>query len=222
MIEWKPLFALVALTLCAGCAGIESLNEAGRPTDLYSLTPKSTFDPGLPRIDQQIVVEEPTATAAVNTNRMAVFPSPLEVEYLPRARWVDRAPLIVQALLVESFENSDKVAAVGRSTVGLRADYIIVSDLREFQASVISGDTADGPLLVEVRINIKIVDDWEDQIIASRSFEEQVVAQGDSALEIAQAFDTARGRALRESVEYSLRRIFSHARANPRPDTAKR
>lgn len=54
-------------------------------------------------------------------------------------RWVDRAPLIVQALLIESFENTDRVPAVGASGVGLRADYYVVPDLREFQAQVPPG-----------------------------------------------------------------------------------
>lgn len=212
----RLVFPLIALAL-SGCAGIESLNEAGRPTDLYSLTPKSTFAAGLPRIDQQIVVEEPTATAAVNTDRIAVFPTPLQVEYLPRARWVDRAPLIVQALLVESFENSGKVAAVGRSTAGLRADYIIVSDLREFQANLVTDDLATAPLEIDVRLNIKIVDDWEDKIIASRSFEFKVLSESDEPLQIAQAFDKALGKTMRGAVEFSIREIYSHARANPRP-----
>lgn len=217
-LSFRLLLPLLALAL-SGCAGLESLNEAGRPTNLYSLTPKSTFPTGMPKISSQIVVEEPTATAAVNTDRIAVFPSPLQVEYLPRARWVDRAPLIVQALLVESFENSGKVGAVGRSTAGLRAEYIIVSDLREFQANLTSPDLATSPLEIDVRLNIKVVDDWEDKIIASRSFEEKMISAGDDPLQIAQAFDQALGRAMRKAVEFSIREIDAHSRANPRPNT---
>ena len=138
------VFALV--TALSGCAGLTSLNSAATPTDLYLLTPKSTFDPSLPRLRQQIVVAEPTATAAVSTDRIAVQPSPFEVEYLPRARWVDRAPLIIQALLIESYENSGRVDAVGRSAIGLSADYIIVTDVREFQARVPDGAPEGSPL----------------------------------------------------------------------------
>lgn len=212
----KPVLLGATLLLSGGCAGLGLLNEASTPNDLYALTPKSTFDPNLPRLQQQIVVEEPTATAAVDTDRIAVQPSPLEVQYVPGARWVDRAPLIVQALLIESYENSGKVGAVGRSTVGLRADYAIVTDLREFQARIPNAET-EGPLEVHVRLNIKVIDAFEDRIIASNSFEELAVATTDDMGDIAVAFDEALGDTMRDAVEWSVRKIHSHAARQPRP-----
>lgn len=209
--------AVLGALVLSGCAGIGTINRAATPTDLFVLTPKSTFDSGLPRLSQQIVVEEPTATASVDTDQIAVHPTPLQVEYLPRVRWVDRAPLIVQALLIESFENSGKVAAVGRSTVGLRPDYTIVTDVREFQAHLPESEDKDAPLVIHVRLNIKVVDSFRDQIIGSSSFEEEVLAKSDENLDIAQAFDEALGRTMRRSVEWSIRKIYGHAQKNPRP-----
>lgn len=209
------LLTLAAVAL-GGCAGLGTLKQASKPNDLYLLTPKSTFASSLPRIQMQIVVEEPTATAAVNTDQIAVQPTPLQVQYLPRARWVDRAPLIVQSLLVESYENSGKVAAVGRSTVGLRADYLIVPDLREFQGIVIAETENAKTVRVEVRMNIKIVDAAEDKIIASSSFSEDVVSASDQTPDLVNAFDIALGRAMRDAVEWSVRRINTHATINAR------
>ncbi|MBO9407537.1 membrane integrity-associated transporter subunit PqiC [Shimia sp. R9_1] len=202
----------------SGCTGIETLNRATTPTDLYTLTPKSTFASGLPRIRQQIVVEEPTASSAVNTDQIAVQPTPYQIEYLPRARWVDRAPVIVQNLLVESYENSGKVRSVGRSSVGLRPDYVIVTDLREFQARLpvveVEGTEA---LKIDVRLNLKIVDSFNNQIIDSKSFEAVVQTASDEIEDVILAFDTALGRTMRNSVEWSVRSIYSHAQKNPRP-----
>ncbi|MEM9551791.1 MAG: ABC-type transport auxiliary lipoprotein family protein [Pseudomonadota bacterium] len=210
-----PAIALAALTVLSGCAGLATLTSVATPSELYSLTPKNTFDPGLPRLREQIVVEEPTATAAVDTDRIAVQPSPLQVQYLPRARWVDRAPLIVQALLIESYENSGKVGAVGRSAVGLRADYVIVSDLREFQAYLPVTADPDAPLQVDVRLNIKVVDTLEDRIIASQSFEEVVPSATDDADDLAFAFDEALGDTMRDAVEWSVRQMHQHAATRP-------
>lgn len=211
------LAALIATLTLGGCTGLGSLSKAATPNDLYTLTPKSTFSSSLPRIGQQIVVEEPTATAAVDTDQIAVQPTPLQVQYLPGARWVDRAPLLVQTLLIESFENTGKVAAVGRSTVGLRADYVIVTDLREFQAQVIEAPDGQRTLRVDVRLNIKIIDEIEDQIIASNSFEELEPSKSDKAPDLAAAFDEALGDAMRKAVEWSIRNIRDHAAANPAP-----
>ncbi|MEX0283072.1 MAG: ABC-type transport auxiliary lipoprotein family protein [Paracoccaceae bacterium] len=203
------LFSVLAALTLSGCA-ISSIGQATKPNDLYALTPKSTFASDLPRIRSQIVVEEPTATAAVDTDQIAVMPSALQVQYLQRARWVDRAPLIIQALLIESFENTGKVPAVGRSTVGLRADYVIVTDVREFQAIVVKNEAGEEALQIDVRLNVKIIDEFEDQIIASESFEKVRYAASREHLDIATAFDSALGSAMRSAVEWSIRRIARH------------
>ncbi|WP_299897283.1 ABC-type transport auxiliary lipoprotein family protein [uncultured Ruegeria sp.] len=212
----KPAIAILTFALVGGCAGLGTLKQAAKPNDLYLLTPKSTFSSALPRIQKQIVVEEPTATAAVNTDQIAIQPTPFQVQYLPRARWVDRAPLIVQTLLIESFENSSKVAAVGRSTVGLRADYVIAPDLREFQGIVVADPENGDKIRIEVRMNIKVIDEYDDKIIASNSFQENVVAASDQTSDLIKAFDLALGRAMRDAVEWSIRRINTHVTNNPR------
>lgn len=212
----KPAIAILTFALVGGCAGLGTLKQAAKPNDLYLLTPKSTFSSALPRIQKQIVVEEPTATAAVNTDQIAIQPTPFQVQYLPRARWVDRAPLIVQTLLIESFENSGKVAAVGRSTVGLRADYVIAPDLREFQGIVVADPENGDKIRIEVRMNIKVIDEYDDKIIASNSFQENVISASDQTSDLIKAFDLALGRAMRDAVEWSIRRINTHVANNPR------
>jgi cholesterol transport system auxiliary component len=211
----RSLGALAVMALLAGCGGLSTLNSASRPTDLYLLTPKSTFASSLPRVKHQIVVSEPTATAAVATDRITVQPTPLQVEYLPRARWVDRAPVIIQTLLIESFENSGKVDAVGRSSVDLRADYVIVTDVREFQARVPTNADPTSPLEVHVRLNLKIVDAGFDRIIASKSFEKVVATTDDAAPDIIAAFDKALGNVMRNAIEWSLRKIATDAASQP-------
>lgn len=203
----------VLVASLSGCAGISRLQAVATPNELYSLTPKSTFAANLPRIDQQIVVEEPSATAAVSTDQIAVQPTALRVQYLPRVRWVDRAPLIVQSLLIESFENTNRVPAVGSSAIGLRADYYIATDIREFQAIVPPDAGPDAQLQVDVRLNIKLIDAEEDRIIGSRSFSERSVAVSDDPAVVAAAFDEALGDAMRDSVEWSIREIHAHATA---------
>lgn len=203
---------LLFSALLSGCAGLASLTEVATPTDLYVLSPKSTFSASLPRLRQQIVVDQPTATAAVDTDQIAVQPTPLQVQYLPGARWVDRAPLIVQALLIESFENTGKVPAVGSSTIGLRADYLIVTDIREFQAIVPVGAESSA-LQIDVRLNIKIIDAFSDRIIGSRSFEEIVPSPSDTPEDVTTAFDEALGDTMRDAIEWSIREIARHASA---------
>lgn len=226
----RSLVPVLALSLLPGCAAITQLNTVATASDLFTLTPKSTFSANLPTLSEQLVVETPTATAAISGDQIAVQPTPLQVQYLPGVRWVDRAPLIVQTLLIESFENTDRVPAVGASGVGLRADYYVVPDLREFQGQVPSRAAPEAPLQVLVRLNIKIVDAVDQRIIASKSFNELTFSATDAPEEVVAAFDEALGRVLRDSIEWSIRRISAHSaerdrvleslrpRPVPRPD----
>lgn len=117
----------------------------------------------------------------------------------------------MQSLLIESYENSGKVDAVGRSAIGLRADYQIVPDIREFQARVPPDQQPDAPLEAHVRINIKIINDEFDRIIASKSFERYRTSESDDPQDIVSAFDGALGAVMRDIVEWSVRRMHSDA-----------
>lgn len=219
---FRFLLVCGAVALLQGCAGLGQLQRVATPNELYALTPKSTFSSDLPRLDQQIVVEEPSATAAVSTDQIAVQPTPLRVQYLPQVRWVDRAPLIVQALLIESFENSNRVPAVGSSLIGLRADYYIATDIREFQAFLPPDAGPDAPLQIHVRLNIKLIDADEDRIIGSRSFSEVVPSATDDPADVASSFDEALGDAMRDAVEWSIRSIHRHARERAETEARER
>ncbi len=189
----------VLLAGLAACAGI--LPGQGPPADIYTLTPKSTFTPGFARVEWQLVVEEPHAMGAIDTTRIALAKSPTRMDYFASVRWSERAPQMVQTLLVESFENSGRIVSVGREAIGLRSDFNLRTDLREFQAEYY--DLQAGPR-IRVRINAKIVKQPRRTIIASRNFEQVVVADGSSVEAVVAAFDDALGKVLRQTVEWTL------------------
>jgi cholesterol transport system auxiliary component len=190
--------ALGALPL-AGCGGL--LPNSGPAPDLFTLTPKSTFRPDLPNVAWQLVVEEPLATGGLDSNRIAIQPTPIELKYYAEARWSERAPRMVQSLMVESFENTRKIVAVGRQSVGLRSDYNLKSELREFQAEL--GDAGKVPT-VRVRLNLKLVRQPRQEIVASRSFEVKEPAKTGAIRDVVVAFDEALGRVMRRAVEWTL------------------
>ena len=173
----------------------------GPPPVLYRLTPKSTFSEDLPRVDWQLILEVPVADAGLNTTRVALLRTPTQLEYYARSSWTDRAPLMVQTLMIESFENSGRIVAVGRESVGLRADFILKTELREFQAEYHGAENPN----VRVGINVKVVEMPRRTIVASRSFEAEVEAEADAMTEIITAFDEALGKVLKHLVEWTLR-----------------
>ena len=176
----------------------------GPPPDLYTLTPKSTFDANLPATDMQIVVEEPLAAGGLNSARIALRTKPIELQYFARSSWTERAPRMVQTLLVESFESSGGIVSVGRQAVGLRSDYNLKSELREFQAEYFQEGQ---PPVIRVRLNAKLVRQPRRNIVGSVNFEATAQARGEDIDSIIVAFDEALGKVLRHTVEWTLRSV---------------
>ncbi len=203
--------AAAAILLTAACSG-SLLPGQAPPPKLYDLTPKSTFEEGLPTVDWQLLVESPIAAAGINTSRIALKRSPTTLDYFANAEWTDRAPALVQTLIIESFENTDKIVSVGRETVALRSDYSLKLELREFQADYYSDrDTPitgpDSPPVVNVRINAKLVKMPERIIIASNTFDFKIDSASNTLDDIVLAFNEALGKVLKRVVGWTLRTV---------------
>ncbi len=199
--------AIGIVALLMGCVG--ALPGSGAPPKLYDLSPKNTFDPALPKVAWQVIVQEPVAAASIDTNRIAVRQTPLTIEYYKGVAWVDRAPRMVQTLIIESFENTGKILSVGREAVGLRADYLLKTELREFEAET---DKAGKPQAV-VRINVKLVRMPDRVIVANETFEARQPADAAGIDGIVAAFDDALGKVLKRTVEWALRQAASLPRS---------
>lgn len=189
-----------------GCAAAASSIFLGDPPAQYTLTPKSTFDSTLPTVSWQLLIEPPVAASALDSVRIALKEDPFEIQYFANVAWSARAPAMVQTLLVESFENSERIVSVGRESIGLRADYVLKSELREFQAEYgAPGMAAGAPPQVRVRLNAKLVRIPQRLIIASQNFERLEAPSSNRTLSIIEAFDVALGGVIRNIVEFTLR-----------------
>ncbi|WP_152613388.1 ABC-type transport auxiliary lipoprotein family protein [Inquilinus limosus] len=126
----------------AGCGGISALAPAA--PQVYELTPKNTFATDLPKVTWQLLVDMPTANAGIDTDRIAISETQTSLDYFAKVAWVDRAPAMVVGLLVESFENTGKIVSVGRQISGLRANYVLQPEIREFRAERWQGPALPG------------------------------------------------------------------------------
>ena len=196
---------IVRMAVCAAAAAslaaCQLLNAVTEPIDLYTVTPKSTFDPDLPAVYWQLAVEAPAAAANLSTGRIAIALTPTSSDYYANAAWTDRAPLMVQTRIVDSFENTRKIVAVSRESIELRANYVLQPDLRNFEALYYYGM----PPIVRVRIIAKLVRLPDRQIIGVASFERCVRARADKIPKVVEAFDQALGSVIKRLVSWTLR-----------------
>lgn len=206
----KPrIYKLSLLAISALCLSFTACVNpldlvSGEPPRLFDLTPKSTFDDDLPKVKARITIDVPTAAAGLNTARIAVKPTPTQFEYYARAQWVDVVPVMTQTLLLESFDNSEKVDVLGRGAYGLRADYGLIVNIREFQAEY-QGDKA--PPNVQIGFQIRLVEMPRRKTIASTAVTGLSKAKSRKMNDIVIAFDEAFGRASKDLVGWTLRRV---------------
>jgi cholesterol transport system auxiliary component len=197
----QAIVGMASCTLLGALAGCGVLQSVNTPVNLYTLTPKTTFPEGMPKVDWQLVVETPVSAASLDTPRIALQRTMLTFEYYADAAWTDNAPAMVQTLLIESFEATHRISGVGREAIGLRPDYILMTDLREFEA-VYDGDN---PVpTIWVRMNAKLVKLPERRIVVSDTFGEELPAAGSKLPDIVAAFDEALGHVLKKIVMFAL------------------
>lgn len=195
---------MAALAGMGGLAltGCESVLPGSGPSPrLFRLTPKSTFPKEQPPVDWQLLVETPYASASLNTVRIGLMPNLTQFDYYALANWTDRAPLMVQSLIVESFENSGRIVAVGRESVGLKPDFVLKLDMREFQAEAFRTPGQHQP---RVGFSVKLVEMPDRLIVASTAIERTGTADAQVLSEIIAAWDEALGSALKELVNWTL------------------
>ena len=118
-------------------AGLERLAGGGKPTapQVYDLTAPTQFREIASAPRGQLTVAEPTALIVFETRKILVRPIPSEDPTFANAEWSDNVPRLLQAKIIQSFENAGLSQAVARPTEGIAADKQLTIDIRKFQIS---------------------------------------------------------------------------------------
>lgn len=176
---------------------------SGPPPSLYVLTAPSPDTPAA-RIDAQLVVEEFSAPAALNTSRIVFQPSPNEIKYYAGARWADRAPAMIASLLVETLSDTGRFSAVVGPGNQARTDISLIGDIRAFGAfRDADAGLGDGATKVRVALFVSLVNARDRRVVASREFSAEAPA-GSGIDGIVAACDTALDTVLTEIAGWTV------------------
>lgn len=199
----RLVLAFCALSAVSGCSAISAIGGATAPLDVYELRA-----PDQPQASRQLahhlIIELPTTTGALDTDRIMIRPDPLQAQYLPEVRWSDPTPAMLQTLMLRSIESTGAFSYVGRRPLGPGGDYAILAELIDFQAELApDAETA----TVRLRMSVRLLRESDTRIIASRSFSASAISPSSETTAIIAAFDTAAANLLPEFTSWTLARL---------------
>ncbi len=203
---------LLVATLALSLGACSALTGKSEPFAIYS--PQLHF--AAPAADVtvvpwQLLIDVPMASNALANSRLVVMPSPGVLEVFPAARWRDPAPQMLRSLMIEAFDRSGRIVGVSGTSSGVGADFILTTELRDFQI-----DYVEGKPHARVRLVGKLVDRSNNRIVAARLFDAESAARSADVAAAANAFEQALDTLLPELVEWTLQQGSAYWRV-PEP-----
>ncbi|MEE9313747.1 MAG: ABC-type transport auxiliary lipoprotein family protein [Rhizobiaceae bacterium] len=184
--DFKVLKTVRTIAACAAVAFAVSscalVKSPEAPRETYDISAPDDFSGLRGGTRSQILVKLPTALKSIDSDRFIVKPSPAVITYLAGAQWSDTVPRMVQAKLVEAFENTGATGATAKPGDGLVIDYQLVSSIRRFEIS-------NGSAVIE--ISIKLLADKTGLVRETRIFTAKTNSGGDTADAYVAAFDAS-------------------------------
>jgi len=147
----------------------------------------------------QLAIPEPTAVTMLQTQRFLFSPAG-EVPGFAEAMWADSIPRLLQARLIESFENYDIAHAPLRAADVGQTDFQLLIDVRRFRIATDSVPTA------EIGLSARILDK-DGKIVASRLFEESEKFEGFDPPAAVAAFDKAFARLAKSMIGWTVQTL---------------
>jgi phospholipid/cholesterol/gamma-HCH transport system substrate-binding protein len=182
-------------------AGLERMTGVTTPPPKITYDLRALQSQGTPgkTVNVQFAIPEPTAVAMLETQRFLFQPAQ-EYPGFAEAMWADALPKLIQARLIESFENYDLAHAPLRVADVGQTDFQLLIDVRRFRIAVDSKPAA------EIGLSARIVDK-NGKVVASRLFEEsEAFDKVEPAVAVA-AFSDAFGRIAKNMIAWTVQAL---------------
>ncbi len=181
------------LSCAAGIAALAAACSSGPAPTTFDLSAPTQRVPG--QVGAQVAVAEPVTIQTYEADRIIVKDAAGTVSFIGGAQWADRLPRLIQARLIQTFENASRLRAVSRPSDRITADYQLLSEIRAFQI-----DSGANEAVVE--ITVKAVEDRTGRVAAARIFRARTPVAAIDAGTAAQALDKALATVLLDIVRF--------------------
>lgn len=175
----KKINLFILASVLSGCSILG--NE--EPLPLYALE-SGSFQP-THELTTSLAIDVPLSEASLNTNRIALTPSPYRRDYLADGEWPDRLPKVFQDVLLQAFEQKWGATHVNRLSSGLQANFILNSEIEDFSVHQLNTPTPE----VHIRITLKLINMRERNVVAAKTFSETTTIPSPTMEGIVSAFN---------------------------------
>jgi phospholipid/cholesterol/gamma-HCH transport system substrate-binding protein len=168
-------------------AGLERMTGGGKASGIYyslNAVPAPATPPA--PLGKQLAVPDPNALMAFDSEKVLSQNQAGQLEGLGNAKWSDTLPKVMQAKIIQSFENYGSLGEVNRPIEGVTPDYQLLTEIRRFQ--IVQGPQP----VAEAEIAAKLAGS-EGQIVAARIFSAKEPVQSKDEAEGARALNAAFG-----------------------------
>jgi len=182
-------------------AGLEKTMGGGTPAQKITYDLHAPQNPGTASktIKGQLAIPEPTAVAMLETQRFLFSPAQ-DYPGFADVIWADSIPKLLQARLIEGFENYDIAHAPLRVADIGQTDFQLLIDVRRFRIAT------DSQPVAEIGLSARIVDK-NGKVIASRLFEDSEKLDKVEPPAAVAAFNGAFGRIAKEMIAWTVQAL---------------
>jgi phospholipid/cholesterol/gamma-HCH transport system substrate-binding protein len=182
-------------------AGLDKTMGGGTPAQkiTYDLRAPQNLGPVNKTIKGQLAIPEPTAVAMLETQRF-LFSPVKDYPGFADALWADSIPKLLQARLIEGFENYDIAHAPLRVADLGQTDFQLLVDVRRFRIAT------DSQAAAEIGLSARIVDK-NGKVVASRLFEDAEKFDKVEPAAAVAAFNDAFGRIAKDMIAWTVQAL---------------
>ncbi len=192
----RKFILAAAIFLLQACVSV--LPDAAPASARYQVTDVAFASDDRAPVSWSLGVEEPDATLAYNTAKIALSREPARIEYYTGGEWVDRAPRLFGSALVQSFENTGAIRGVGSRVTLPVSTFVLQTDIRKLTIM-----HQDGKMTADAVVFARLTN-GRSAVYASKLFSTSLQLASDNAGAAATALNAGLERVQREIVEWTF------------------
>ncbi len=183
--------------IIGGLEKLTGVGEKAKPPSVYDLAAATTFLDTQQMITAKLVVPDPTAILVFDTQNILIRSANGTYSNIENAKWADNLPKLIQARILQSFENAHQLSAVDRPNDQTEDAFKLELGIRSFQILLEPTPTA------VVEFSARLLNDKGD-VKGARMFNVSIPAKSEQSADAVGALNAAFAKAAEQLVNWTV------------------